>query len=86
MIPPRLASWLVRRALPLDRQSESIRGDLLEEYRRRGGSDLWYWRETLSLVAFGHRYKAMLTVDAVVRELRYFHQAFRALRRTRASP
>ena len=35
--PPRLAEWLLRRLLPRERQSEAIRGDLLEEYRQRFG-------------------------------------------------
>ena len=34
-IPPRLAEWLLRHLLPLDGQNDAIRGDLLEEFRRR---------------------------------------------------
>ena len=33
--PPRLAEWLLRRCLPFGRDNDTIRGDLLEEYRRR---------------------------------------------------
>ena len=33
--PPRIAEWLLRHLLPLDRQNDAIRGDLLEEFRRR---------------------------------------------------
>ena len=35
MTPPRLAIWWLRRCLPTGRVGESIRGDLLEEFRRR---------------------------------------------------
>ena len=37
--PPRFAEWLLRHLLPLDRQNDAIRGDLLEEFRRRASSD-----------------------------------------------
>jgi hypothetical protein len=36
--PPRLAEWLLLRLLPRERQSDAIRGDLLEEYRRDDGA------------------------------------------------
>ncbi len=35
MTPPRLAEWLLRHLLPFDRHNDAIRGDLLEEFRRR---------------------------------------------------
>jgi putative ABC transport system permease protein len=37
--PPRIADWLLRRFLPLDGQNDAIRGDLLEEFRRRSHLD-----------------------------------------------
>jgi putative ABC transport system permease protein len=39
MNPPRLAAWLLRHLLPLDSQNDAIRGDLLEEFRRRQRND-----------------------------------------------
>ena len=46
--PPRLATWLLTRVLPLGTRGESIRGDLLEEYRQRP-SRRWFWQQTLRL-------------------------------------
>ena len=58
-LPPRAARWLLRRALPRGVRGESIRGDLLEEWRARGGTaaaSAWYWRHALSLsVRYGWR-------------------------------
>ena len=34
--PPRLAEWLLRRALPRGERGDTIRGDLVEEWRERG--------------------------------------------------
>ena len=53
MKPPRLADWLLRTCVRFNRQADAIRGDLLEEYRRRAmasGRDAswWSWREALS--------------------------------------
>jgi putative ABC transport system permease protein len=50
--PPRAADWLLRRTLPRGVRGESMRGDLLEEWRARGASraaSAWYWRHALSL-------------------------------------
>jgi putative ABC transport system permease protein len=52
--PPRLAESLLRHALPRGEAGETIRGDLIEEWRHRGASTratLWYWRQALSLSA-----------------------------------
>ncbi len=52
--PPRLAEWLLRHVLPVGEAGDTIRGDLLEEWRHRGESAAatrWYWRQTLSLSA-----------------------------------
>jgi putative ABC transport system permease protein len=52
--PPRLADWLLRRTLPGGVRSETMRGDLVEEWSARGGdraASFWYWRQTLSLAA-----------------------------------
>ena len=75
--PPRLAEWLLRRHLPLDRENDAIRGDLLEEYRRRsallgvGSSKVWYWRETLSLIVRGHGHMKMITLDNLRQDIRF---------------
>jgi putative ABC transport system permease protein len=51
MRPPRLASWLLERALPVDSRGAAL-GDLEEEFRARcrAGTNarLWYWRQVLS--------------------------------------
>ena len=52
--PPRLAESLLRHALPVGEAGDTIRGDLVEEWRHRGGSAAatrWYWRQALSLSA-----------------------------------
>ena len=41
--PPKLATWLLQR-LGAGRHSESLAGDLMEEYAR-GRSRLWYWQQ-----------------------------------------
>jgi hypothetical protein len=46
--PPRLAAWLLRN-LTNSYRSESLAGDLLEEYQR-GRGNLWYWRQVLAAV------------------------------------
>ena len=84
--PPRLAEWLLRHAVSLDGRNDAIRGDLLEEYRRRppsrsilgrfGGASLWYWRETFALIIRGHGYKNMLTLDNVRQDLRYAWRSY----------
>jgi putative ABC transport system permease protein len=51
--PPRLARWLLERALPPGVRGDAIRGDLLEELRSRSTSPAraswWYSRQALSL-------------------------------------
>ena len=74
--PPRFAEWLLRRLLPLDGQNDAIRGDLLEEFRRRGDPPWWYWREALSLIMRGHGYKKMLTLDTLRQDLRYAWRSY----------
>ncbi|MPY90771.1 MAG: FtsX-like permease family protein [Luteitalea sp.] len=57
MRPPRLATWLVRRALPRDARAASVAGDLLEEFNRdvetRSATVATgrYWRHALSIAA-----------------------------------
>src|SRR5439155_2642265 len=53
------ADWLLRRALPPGEAGDTIRGDLIEGWRDRGGSRAatrWYWQEAVSLaVRYGAR-------------------------------
>jgi putative ABC transport system permease protein len=86
--PPRLADWLLRHCLPLDRQNEAIRGDMLEEFRRISRlrvpnatasarrARVWYWRETLSLVIRGQGYKKMMTIDTLRQDLRFAWRSY----------
>jgi putative ABC transport system permease protein len=80
--PPRPAAWLLRTLLPLDGQNAAIRGDMLEEFRRRaatlgaGPAHLWYWRETIALICRGHGYKQMLTIDNFRQDLRFAWRSY----------
>jgi putative ABC transport system permease protein len=55
MTPPRLATALIRRAVPADRAGDSVAADLGDEFderwRLRGkrAARLWYWRQALSI-------------------------------------
>lgn len=55
--PPRLATTLLRFALPNDTRGRSIAGDLLQEYEEKADSAsrvylwLWYWGQSLALGA-----------------------------------
>ncbi|MHB8814992.1 MAG: hypothetical protein ACYDAE_17205 [Steroidobacteraceae bacterium] len=52
--PPAIAAWLLSRFAPT-RRSESLLGDLFEEYQT-GRSPAWYWRETfVALLIAAHR-------------------------------
>jgi putative ABC transport system permease protein len=86
--PPRVAEWLLRHGLPLDGDNDAIRGDMLEEYRRRERHDrdpsrftphastIWYWRETLSLIIRGQGYTQMLTIDNLRQDLRFAWRSY----------
>jgi putative ABC transport system permease protein len=83
--PPAIADWLLRVLLPRGRETDVIRGDLLEEFRRRASASgrpsasAWFYREALSSIFQGHRYRRMLTLDQLRQDFRY---ASRAARRT----
>jgi predicted permease len=55
--PPRLAEWLLSRALPPGKRGDSIRGDLLQEFSQllddepKGSSIArrWYWQQSIRL-------------------------------------
>jgi putative ABC transport system permease protein len=79
--PPRLARWLLDRALPRDVRGDTIRGDLLEEFRAGAG---WpargrYWRNVLSVsLRYGfrrrseaQREKPTMVVETVWSDVKY---------------
>ena len=51
--PPALAHWLLRWTLPEGAAGDTIRGDLLQEFRERlidgRSATFWYWLEAVSL-------------------------------------
>lgn len=49
--PPVLATWILERLIPGNR-NDALSGDLLEEFRS-GRSSGWYWRQALAAVANG---------------------------------
>ena len=73
--PPRFAVWLLT-LFALDKEAESILGDLLEEFTLLGSKSgvpfarRWYWRQTLKtilqLAVLGFRTAPWLTSAAVV--------------------
>jgi hypothetical protein len=48
--PPRVAHWLLERCTS-GSQRESLIGDMLEQHQR-GRSATWYWRQTITAIAF----------------------------------
>lgn len=66
--PPSVATWLLNRLEPSER-NESLEGDLFEEYQRRQ-SRIWYWKQALTAIAIiaGRDIRAhkLLVVRAVV--------------------
>ncbi len=68
--PPRAAAWLLRVLLPPGRESDAIRGDLIEECRRRQ-SAAWFYREAFSTIVQRHRYRHMMTLDSLLQDARY---------------
>jgi len=74
--PPRFAEWLLRR------QHDTIRGDLLEEFRRRSftlgprAAANWYRREVFSLLVRGHGYPKMLTLDALRQDIHFAWRSY----------
>jgi predicted permease len=90
--PPRLAAWLIGRALPPD-TAEPILGDFEELYRLRslrggaGDARRWYWRQTLGLIAARLHWRPLgrptpvrrnTAMSALIQDLRF---ALRALRK-----
>ena len=87
--PPRLACWLLARAVP-DRRREELLGDLNELFeaavleRGRGAARRWYWRQTAHAIADAIRERRRKPkipggdslMQTIVQDLRY---AFRTL-------
>jgi putative ABC transport system permease protein len=83
MMPPRLARWILTRALPPGPEGDTIRGDLLEEFTARArrspaAAARWYWRAVVSIV-FRYRRPAIgqgrvgrqPPGEAIVHDVRY---------------
>jgi putative ABC transport system permease protein len=74
--PPRLAVWLLRTLLPRARETDVIRGDLIEEFRRRASiagprhARHWFCREAFSTIFQTYRYRRMLTFDHLRHDVR----------------
>ena len=49
--PPPLATWLLERLVPGEK-NEALTGDLLEDFQRRG-SVAWYWRQVFMAILVG---------------------------------
>ena len=80
--PPRFARWLLDRALPDDVRGDTIRGDLLKEFRVRGA--WWYWRHALSIVVRSRRFrrgrgreeKPSMVIESIWNDLKYAVRAY----------
>lgn len=68
MIPPRIASWLLRH-LGCSPNNDAVIGDLDERYRQ-GRSACWYWKQTVESIGAGLwgevRMRRWLAVRAVI--------------------
>jgi predicted permease len=79
--PPQLARWLLDRALPRGVRGDTIRGDLLEEFRATSGPrGAWhYWRHAASIsVRYGfrrdrgaHEEKTAMPIESIWSDLKY---------------
>jgi hypothetical protein len=63
--PPKVATWLLQR-LGAGRHSESLAGDLIEQYAQ-GRSRLWYWQQVALaiLLARAHAFRARPCIAAM---------------------
>src|SRR5262245_25151798 len=70
----RIVDWLLRNRLPADVRGDSIRGDLIEEWRDRGGrwrATWWYLRQAIGLtVRYGWRRERRAARDEGRRHMR----------------
>ena len=87
MNPPRWAAWLLRRALPRGVRGATMFGDLIEEWRARGGTraaTIRFWRDALSLAlrygwrrerpiepASGGNGSTRMSIDNLLQDVRY---------------
>src|SRR5262252_2672558 len=87
----RIGDWLLRRSLPAGDRGDSIRGDLIEEWRRRGmtrPASRWYARQAIEIaLCYGWRREPRSTVhlerrahmsvlDAVRQDVRHAVRSF----------
>jgi putative ABC transport system permease protein len=87
LTPPRIAAWLLRRALPRSARGDSVLGDLIEEWQSRGGTraaSLQFRRQAIS-VAIRYRWRRepahqpaaagegnnRMSIDNLVQDVRY---------------
>ena len=83
MKPPRLARWLMDRALPRDARGDAMRGDLLEEFRTRDGrrASLWYWRHSLGVaLRYAHVPRTehrIMWLESTWQDVRYAVRSYR---------
>src|SRR5262245_61250239 len=77
--PPRIARWLLERALPHDARGDTMRGDLLEEFRLRDASPVgaawWYWRQAFAVairyVRIPRRETRPMWLESTWQDIRY---------------
>ncbi|HZR26115.1 MAG TPA: ABC transporter permease [Vicinamibacterales bacterium] len=78
--PPRVVRWIVDRALPRDERGNAMRGDLIEEFRERGGSALWYWWHGLSVALryarMRRQEKRSMRLESMWQDIRYAVRAY----------
>jgi hypothetical protein len=65
--PPALAAWLLRHLVSAYR-SESLAGDLFEEYQT-GRTPGWYWREVVAALLVSARCRARLLFSRYTAEI-----------------
>jgi hypothetical protein len=63
--PPQVATWLLRR-LAVGWHSESLEGDLIEQYAQ-GRSRLWYWRQVAMAIVFAqsHAFRTRIWIATI---------------------
>jgi putative ABC transport system permease protein len=92
MTPPRLATWLLRRALPAGVRGETILGDLVEAWHERGRTRraaAWYYRQAIAVAlryawrrdrtnqpAAAGERSMRMSFDSFLQDLRYAARAY----------
>jgi hypothetical protein len=65
--PPRVATWLLRN-FGCSSQTESVIGDLVEQYQR-GRSRIWYWRQVGIALVVGAQTKVLRKDRVLMRQV-----------------